>query len=319
MKRVFIVGVSGQDGTLLANLLKARGIEYLGLNRQGLLSSDGSSNSPGKLTDGEFISDVVRSFLPTHVYYLAAHHHSSEETGLSRETNLWKTSLETQVLGLTNVLEALRLHAGDARLFYAASSHIFGSPKESPQNEETFLAPESVYGVTKVMGMQTCEYHHRKHQLFASTGILYNHESTYRHKKFLSQKIIQTALAIKAGRAEKLFLGSLSSRVDWGYAPDYVEAMIRILEMPEAGRYVIATGESHTVQEFVQVVFEQLGLDYREWVKEDPSIIRPQQSWFVGDSGKLRRKTGWAPSLSFAEMVRRLVIETRQHHPELNE
>lgn len=249
---------------------------------------------------------------PSHVFYLAAHHHSSQDADLAKEAALWKRSVDVQVLGLVNTLEALRLHAPDARLFYAASSHIFGAPADSPQNENTPLIPNNVYGVTKIMGIETCLYYRRQHGLFASVGILYNHESVYRKEKFLSQKIIRGALEIKCGRATQLVLGDLSARVDWGYAPDYIDAMVRILQLPEPGEYVIATGEAHTVQEFVSVVFEHLDLDYKDWVVVDPSIIRKSNTLLIGDAGKLRRETGWTPSLSFPDMVRLLTVQTQQ-------
>ena len=312
MNRALIIGVTGQDGTLLAGQLETEGIDFVGLSSEGVVGADGQVAQAGKLTDADFIRQVVQASPPSHVFYLAAHHHSSQDADLSKDAQLWKQSVDVQVLGLVNVMEALRLHAPGARLFYAASSHVFGAPVDSPQNENTPMIPNNVYGVTKIMGIEVCRYYRRQHGLFASIGILYNHESIYRKAKFLSQKIIRGALEIKCGRATQLVLGDLSAQVDWGYAPDYVDAMVRILKLPESGRYVIATGEAHTVREFVSVVFEHLGLDYKEWVAEDPSIIRKSNTVLIGDSSKLRRETGWAPSLSFPDMVRLLTLQTQQ-------
>jgi len=314
MNRALIIGVTGQDGTLLVEQLQAEGIDFVGLSSEGVVG-EGRVGLAGKVTDAAFVRQVVRASPPSHVFYLAAHHHSSQDADLSKDAELWKQSVDVQVLGLVNVMEALRAHAPGARLFYAASSHIFGAPVDSPQNETTPLIPNNVYGVTKVMGIEVCRYYRRQHGIFASVGVLYNHESIYRKEKFLSQKIIRGALEIKCGRATQLVLGDLSARVDWGYAPDYVDAMVRILKLPESGKYVIATGEDHTVREFVSVVFEHLGLDYKEWVVEDPSIIRKSNTVLIGDSGKLRRETGWAPSLSFPDMVRLLTTQTQQLPP----
>jgi GDPmannose 4,6-dehydratase len=312
MNRALIIGVTGQDGTLLASQFQKEGIDFVGLSSEGVVGGDGRVGLAGRVTDAEFVRHVVQAAPPSHVYYLAAHHHSSQDADLSKDAELWKRSVDVQFLGLVNVMEALRAHAPGARLFYAASSHIFGAPVDSPQNEATPLIPNNVYGVTKVMGIEVCDYYRRQYGIFASVGVLYNHESVYRKEKFLSQKIIRGALGIKCGRAKQLVLGDLSARVDWGYAPDYVDAMVRILKLPESGRYVIATGEAHTVQEFVSVVFEHLGLDYKEWVVEDPSIIRKSTTVLIGDSGRLRRETGWAPSLSFPDMVRLLTTQTQQ-------
>ena len=315
MKPTLIVGNNGQDGTLLSRLLQERGVNFMGLGRDGLVDANGRLLQPGKLTDPAFIGDLIRSIQPSRVYYLAAHHHSSQDAALSKNTDLWSPSFHVQVLGLVHLLDALRLHSSDVRLLYAASSHIFGAPEEEPQTELTPFHPVNIYGVTKVMGIEACRYHQRQYGLFASVGILYNHESVLRPENFLSQKIIRGALAIKAKCSTLLVLGDLSSEVDWGYAPDYVEAMVRILDLEQPGDYVIATGKRHTVREFVQLVFAQLDLDYREWVGEDPSIIRKSKNRLVGDSSKLRRETGWSPSVSFPEMVRLLVAQTQALYP----
>lgn len=319
MKQALIIGVTGQDGTLLAEQLQAEGIGFTGLSSAGVVGADGRVTQAGTLSDAEFVRSVVKATAPDLVYYLAAHHHSSQDADLANEAELWKRSLDVQVHGLGNVLEALRAHAPDARLFYAASSHVFGAPSTSPQNETTPLAPNNVYGVTKVMGMELCRYYRRVHGFFASVGILYNHESAYRKAKFLSQKIICGALEIKAGRTKQLVLGDLSARVDWGYAADYVDAMTRILKLAEPSEFVVATGEAHSVRDFASSAFECVGLDHRDFVKEDPSIIRKSNTVLIGDAGKLRRETGWAPSLPFADMVRLLTQQTQQRTAHANE
>ena len=303
MKRALIIGSAGQDGRLLAELLRARNIDHIGIDRRGSVSSAGELLQPGAVIDPQFLRDVVASFSPTDVFYLAAHHHSAQALPDSNDAALWKASLETQVLGLVHALEALRLHAPAGRLFYASSSRVFGTPGEQPQTEGTPLLPHCVYGMTKVTGMQACRHYRERHGIFASVGILYNHESSYRKEEFLSRKVILAASAIRGGEKKRLILGDLSSEVDWGYAPDYVDAMTRILQLDEVGDYIIATGQSHTVREFVQIAFEQQGLDYREWVDEDRTLkVRPSHR-LVGDFSRLRQATGWKPTVDFPEMI----------------
>ena len=310
MKKILIVGAAGQDGALLSQLLARQGVEHLGLSRRGLVGAEGALIRPGNLLDFDFVAEIVGNWSPTHIFYLAAHHHSSQDLPLLNDASLWHESLQVQVMGLVNFLEAIRLHNKGIRLFYASSAHIFGSTPESPQSETTARAPDNVYAITKVAGMEACGLYRRQHGLFVSVGILFNHESAYRKDSFLSQKIIRGALSIRRGLARELVLGDLSSRVDWGYAPDYVDAMVRILDLETPEEYVIATGETHSVRDFVQLAFAEQGLDYREWVRENPAIIRKGERRLVGDSGKLRRETGWAPSLSFPEMVSRLTADT---------
>jgi GDPmannose 4,6-dehydratase len=250
----------------------------------------------------------IREKAPSHVFYLAAHHHSSQDK-LGAEPELWRQSAEVQILGLVHVLEALRRHVPNARLFYASSSHVFGNPSETPQTERTALAPDNVYGITKVAGHHACRLYRERDGLFTSVGILYNHESMHRDDKFLSKKIVNGALAISRGQLQELVLGDLSASVDWGYAPDYVDAMVRLLALPEPDDYIIATGQPHTVRDFVRIAFDELGLESEKYVRENPALVRRSDRRLVGDAGKLRRETGWKPSVSFEEMVRLL---TRQ-------
>jgi GDPmannose 4,6-dehydratase len=168
VKRILIAGVSGQDGTLLARLLKSRGVEHLGLSRKGTLHANGQLVCAGSLADAGFIRDVMASFSPTEVYYLAAHHHSSQDIDPSLDINLWRESLEVQVMGLVNILESIRRQGNGARLFYASSSHIFGAGAEWPQTEGSARMPDNIYGLTKVTGMEACRHYRQKHGVFAS-------------------------------------------------------------------------------------------------------------------------------------------------------
>jgi GDPmannose 4,6-dehydratase len=311
MKRVVIVGSEGQDGRLLSQLLQGEGVPCLRLSRHGLLDKGVSVPFAG-LGDPGAVRRLVKEFIPTQIYYLAAHHHSAQEKTSDDEQFMWQESVGTHVLGLVTFLEAIRIHAPACRLFYAASSHLFGKPAESPQNEKTVFAPDSIYGITKQAGLQACRYYRRQYGQFTSVGILYTHESIYRQKTFVSQKIIQGALEIKAGRQQILTLGDLSAEVDWGYAPDFIDAMVRMLDQQEPDDYVVATGRLHSVRQFVTLVFDQLGIEFEEHVREDPGIIKRKPQQLVGDSSHLREKTGWTPTLSFEEMVHKLTLDCRR-------
>lgn len=309
MKQAFIVGATGQDGTLLSQLLAQKSVSHVGISRREIRESSGRRLAPIDLGDAKAVDELVKAYLPSHVFYLAAHHHSSQDKLDAGQADLWKASFEVQVQGLVHFLEALRRHAPAAKLFYAASSHVFGSPAQFPQTEESPFAPDNIYGIAKVAGVQACRYYRNPSGPAASAGILYNHESIYRQNKFLSKRIIQGALAIRQGQQQELVLGDLQAEADWGYAPDYVEAMVRIVELPEAGDYIVATNQLHTVREFAQIVFDQLGLDASRYIVENPALIRQRRGCLVGDYRALHEATGWKPSLSFEEMVRTL---TRQ-------
>jgi GDPmannose 4,6-dehydratase len=312
MKLALIVGSAGQDGTLLAQLLAQRSIPHVGVQRNGVREPSGGMLDPIDLDDAKAVEKLISAYRPSHVFYLAAHHHSSQDALEAGLADLWKSSLQVQVLGLVYFLEALRLQAPEARLFYAASSHVFGSPSEFPQTEQTRLAPDNIYGITKVAGMHACRHYREQYGQFASVGILYNHESLYRQEKFLSQKIIQAALAIRKGRQETLVLGDLTAEADWGYAPDYVEAMVRILDLSEGGDYIVATGQMHTVRQFVEIVFDQVGLDVSKHVVENRSLIRQRKVRLAGAARALKNATGWKPTLSFEEMVRTLTLQAEK-------
>jgi len=308
MKRAIIVGSSGQDGQLLFQSLEKKGCSVLGIARENTRSTGPNSFAKINILDAAQVAATVSEFQPNEIYYLAAFHHSSEE--IPDASVLWQKSFESHVTGLLNFLEAIRKHSSPTRLFYAASSLVFGEAVTEPQNEETPLHPGCVYGLTKAAGMQNCRLYRRKHSVFAATGILYNHESHLRAEKFVSQKIIRAAFRIKKGLQEKLVLGDLSARIDWGYAPDFVEAMQAILAADAPDDFVVATGESHTVREFVEIVFSELALDWQKFVEEKPDLLARRKKNLRGDAKKLKTLTGWKPSVSFDEMVRRVLKQS---------
>ena len=307
MKRALIFGARGQDGTLLTEQLTRRDFHVLGVDRGATDCSLGESLPPVEINDPESVLAFFRRFVPDEVYYLAAFHHSSESAELLAPWTIWKRSFDVQVNGLLNVLEAIRAAAPKARLFYAASSLVFGVPDESPQTETVPPAPRCVYGITKTAGMQVCRFYRRHYGVFTSVGILYNHESHLRPETFLSRKIVSTAVRIKNGRANELVLGDLSAQSDWGYAPDYVDAMHRMLALSDPDDFIVATGKLHRVQDWVEATFGVLGLSWRDHCREDPSLITRRPKPLIGDSSKLRRQTGWCPETSFEDMIANMI------------
>ena len=299
MSRALVIGAHGQDGILLTSFLTAREWEVDGIGNGDL---DLSRFESVKLT-------LARGY--QHIYYLAAYHHSSQDSLVDSDTELYKKSSEVHVSGLINFLEGVRTLSPASRIFYAASSLIFGWPDQEPQNEDTPFAPLCIYGITKATGIHLCRFYRKKHGVFASSGILFNHESPLRQRKFVIPKIIRSAIAISKGSLEKLQLGDLSARIDWGYAPDYVDAMYRILRLDQPEDFVVATGETHSVQEVVEIVFNTLELDWRDHVVETPTILTRQRNALRGDIAKLQKATAWKPTVDFKQMILGLLENAR--------
>jgi GDPmannose 4,6-dehydratase len=303
VKSAVIVGAKGQDGSYLSELLTQRGCSVTELTR-------GSGPDILKRDD---VFALIERVQPDEVYYLAAFHHSSEDKELAaNDSLLFERSYAMHVQGLLHFLDAIARLSPKTRLFYAASSHIFGAPKTQPQTESTPLEPTGVYGITKTMGIHCCRYFHSERGVFASVGILYNHESPRRAPKFLSQKIARGVVAFAQDRSKRITLGDLGATVDWGYAPDYVEAMTRILSLPQSDEFISATGQPHTVEDFLRIACEHVGVNWRDAVETKPGLLTKKSAMLVGDSTKLRAATGWKPSVSFDEMVRLLVDAARE-------
>jgi GDPmannose 4,6-dehydratase len=310
MDRAMIIGHSGQDGTLLFERLEREGRQVLGMGRTGIrhnLQPGTGYDRPVDILDRAAVENTVRSFAADAIFYLAAYHHSAEDPAAADSADLYLRSHDIHVRGLLNVLEAAKRHVPRTRIFYAASSHCFGQPAGPLQDETTPLRPYSPYGITKTTGVQLCRMYREDSGVRASVGFLYNHESPLRKPNFLSSRIVRHAVAISRRRGGKLVLGDLSARVDWGYAPDYVDAMIRILQLDSADDFVIATKESHSVEEFVATAFSHLGIDWRRHVEVQPARVVKRVVELVGDNAKLRAATGWSPSISFQGMIRTLV------------
>jgi len=312
LKKTIIVGHNGQDGSLLVEDLKKRGDEIIGIGRFGCTFPNGSSlDFSCDITDSKDVSELIKFFQPNEIYYLAAHHASSE--GRAGDNTLGEEFYDYQkvnVTGLVNILSGVVDSALITKTFYASSSLIFsGLKNDGLQNESTFLMPEEFYGLTKAQGMQVCKYFREKYQLFVATGILYNHESHFRPANFFTSKVIKAAIRISQGAPEKLYVGNLSALTDWGYAKDYVVAFQKILAYDKAEDFIVATGELHSASEFIEIVFDFFGLDSQKYIVENKAILTRTSHVRVGDSTKLTDLTGWKPSLSFKNFVIQLIVD----------
>jgi GDPmannose 4,6-dehydratase len=310
MKKAIIVGCNGQDGRLLYENLSEKNYRIIGIDKFLSQPNSGETCITLDISNYQAVSSLIKTHLPDEIYYLAAFHHSSEDLFREENNELFRQSFQINVFALVNFLEAMRMFAQSGRLFYAASSHVFGNTSSKLQTEETPFNPVGIYGITKAAGIHACRFYRNQHQLFVSTGILYNHESQYRQPMFVTTKIVDAAINIINGVQNKLLLGNLSAEVDWGYAPDYVEAFRRILASAVPDDFIIATGEKHTVRDFVEITFGYLGLDWTKYVEENPKIISKDSLTLVGNPRKLMQITGWKPSVDLQGMIK-LLLQSR--------
>jgi GDPmannose 4,6-dehydratase len=305
-----IVGDRGQDGTLLRHSLEKQGIQVLGIGRRRIQSRNSVSSALGdefSVSDTHQVLALVEALKPREIYYVAAHHVSSEQDGLDDSPAEYEDFHQVHVVGLLNFLWAIKNHSPNSRLFYAASSLVFSGTDGPIQSEKTLLAPTGFYGVTKAQGIIICRDFRHRYDTFVTVGILYNHESFLRPDQYLSKKLIKAALRISMGLQDQVTIGNLSAEIDWGYAPDYVTAFQMALRHQNSEDFIISSGESHSVSEFAQLVFEYFDLDYRKHVRQDGSILKRDISRKIGDNTKLKQLTGWAPTLDFPGMVRQLI------------
>jgi len=314
-KRALITGVTGQDGSYLAELLLEKGYEVVGIVRRSSSISrtridhllEGSGGRPfrleyGDLADSSSLRHVMTKMNPDEVYNLAAQSHVRISFDQPEYT------ADVTGVGVLRLLEAIRDYnkatGAKVRLYQASSSEMFGSAPP-PQNEATPFHPRSPYAVAKVAGFWHTVNYRESYGMHASNGILFNHESERRGENFVTRKITRAAGRIKVGLQRDLFLGNLNAKRDWGHARDYVEAMWRMLQQDEPDDYVVATGESHSVEEFLQEVFGHLNLDWHDFVKFEPRFCRPAEvDYLMGDATKARAKLGWEPRIAFRELAR---------------
>ncbi len=310
MKRAMITGITGQDGSYLADLLLEKGYEVHGMVRRSSTERfdriehlrDRVTLHQGDLLDQRSIVDALRASKPDELYNLAA---------MSFVAVSWiqpTLTAEFTGVGVTRMLEAVREACPEARFYQASSSEMFGKVRQSPQTEETPFYPRSPYGVAKAYGHHITVNYRESYGLHATSGILFNHESPRRGLEFVTRKITWHAAAIKSGLAHELRLGNLDAKRDWGYAKDYVEAMWLMLQQDRADDYVIATGRTNTVRRCVEIAFEHIGLDWRKFVVIDDTLKRPAEvDLLVGDPSKAERDLGWAPRTTFEELIRLMV------------
>jgi GDPmannose 4,6-dehydratase len=307
-KRALITGITGQDGSYLAELLLEQGYEVHGMVRRASTEKferiehlrDRLTLHQGDLLDQRSLVDTLRASRPDEIYNLAA---------MSFVAVSWvqpTLTAEFTGVGVTRILEAMREACPEARFYQASSSEMFGKVLEVPQTEETPFYPRSPYGVAKAYGHFITVNYRESYDLHATSGILFNHESPRRGLEFVTRKITWHAAAIKHGKLDKLSLGNLDAKRDWGYAKDYVEAMWLMLQQDKADDYVIATNTTHTVRECVEIAFDEAGLgDFEPYVEIDPRFVRPAEvDLLIGDYSKAERDLGWKPKTSFEELIR---------------
>jgi len=313
-KRAFITGITGQDGSYLAELLLEQGYEVHGMVRRVALEAPEYrlqrlapilhriTLHPGSMESYASVFSIIDKVKPTECYHLAA------QSFVSYSFEDAFSTFDTNINGTLHLLSAIKDRSPSTRFYFAATSEMFGRVRETPQTELTPFHPRSPYGISKVTGFDLVRNFRESYGLFACSGILFNHESPRRGFEFVTRKITSTVARIKAGREKTLLLGNLEPRRDWGFAGDYVRAIKLMLEQTEPDDFVIATGETHSVEEFAVMAFQRVGLDWREHVTIDQTFYRPAEvALLQGDASKARRILGWAPTVRFEELVAMMV------------
>ena len=308
--KALITGITGQDGSYLAELLLEKGYQVFGMVRRSSTENferinhlrDKIGLRQADLLDQLSMIRLIEECRPDEIYNLAAQSFvptSWDQPMLTGEFN---------ALGVTKILEAIRLVDKKIKFYQASSSEMFGKVQEVPQSEKTHFYPRSPYGVAKVYAHWITVNYRESYGIFAVSGILFNHESPRRGLEFVSRKITDGAARIKLGKAKKLYLGNLDAKRDWGYAGDYVNAMWLMLQQKEPNDFVIATGKNHTVRDLAQIAFDRAGLDYKKFVEVDPKLVRPAEvDVLLGDPSHAQKKLGWKPEVSFEQLIRMMV------------
>lgn len=325
-RRALITGITGQDGSFLTELLLDKGYEVYGIiRRSSSFNTDRidhlyqDPHEPGTrlrlvygdLNDSSSLNTILRQIEPDEIYNLGAQSHVRVSFDVPEYT------AEVTGVGAVRILEAIREAGIRSKFYQASSSELYGKVLETPQTERTPFYPRSPYACAKAYAYYITVNYRESYDLFACNGILFNHESERRGETFVSRKITRAATRIKLGLQQKLYLGNLEARRDWGYAADYVEAMWMMLQADEADDYVIATGETHSVRDFLDEAFGMLDLDWKEFVEEDPRYYRPAEvDLLLGDATKARARLGWEPKVNFKQLVRLMIehdLELAQH------
>lgn len=310
MKTALITGITGQDGAYLAEFLLTKGYKVFGLKRRTATQNldnikhiiDKIVLIPGDLTDLPSLTNAIKISDPDEVYNLGAQSFVGDSWGQSIYTG------QVTAMGVNNILEAIRLNKPTARFYQASSSELFGKVQETPQTEKTPFYPRSPYGVAKLYGHWITLNYRESYKMFACSGILFNHESPKRGLEFVTRKITDAVAKISLGLQDELRLGNLDAKRDWGFAGDYVEAMWLMLQQEAPDDYIIATGETHTVKEFVEIAFTHAGLDWKNYVVQDEKFMRPAEvDLLLGNPVKAKEKLGWKPRINFEQLVKMMV------------
>jgi GDPmannose 4,6-dehydratase len=308
--RALITGITGQDGSYLAEFLLDKGYEVYGIVRRSSLEKydrieaiqDKVRFVEGDLTDQSSLDQAVQQLKPDELYNLAA------QSFVPVSWNQPVLTADVTGLGALRVMEAIRKHSPQTRFLQASSSEMFGKVLEKPQTEKTPFHPRSPYGVAKVFGHHITVNYRESYGIYACSSICFNHESPRRGSEFVTRKVTQTVAKIKLGVADKLKMGNIDAQRDWGFAGDYIRAMWMMLQQPHADDYVIATGETHSVQELLEVAFSRAGLDWKKYVEIDPKLVRPAEvDYLCGDATKAKKVLGWTPQVTFKQLVEMMV------------
>jgi GDPmannose 4,6-dehydratase len=314
-RRALITGITGQDGSYLAEFLLEQGYEVIGMVRRSSTLTferikhiqDRLSLVSGDLLDQASMIEILHEHRPSEIYNLAAQ---------SFVLTSWAQPVftgETTALGVTRLLDSIRLVDPEIRFYQASTSEMFGKVREVPQNELTPFYPRSPYGVAKVYGHWITVNYRESYNLFAVSGICFNHESPRRGHEFATRKIARAAARIKLGLEKELHLGNLDAQRDWGFAPNYVQGMWMIMQQEQPEDFVLATGRTHTVRRFAELAFKEVGLDYQNFIVQDPMFMRPADvDLLVGDPSKAKRKLGWEATTSFEDLVQ-IMVEAELH------
>lgn len=313
-KRALITGISGQDGSYLCELLLEKNYEVFGIVRRHSVTENQNARLEkiankietfyGDLSDTFSLINAIQKSKPDEIYNLGAMSHVRISTDMPAYT------IQTNANGVLNILEAYRTNAPKAKFYQASSSEMFGNSVEinGTQNENTPMKPVSPYGCSKLLGYSLVRHYRHAYKLHACNGILFNHESPRRGTNFVTNKVVKTAVEIYKGNQEKLILGNLDSKRDWGHSKDYVEAMHRIVNHSIADDFVVATGETHSVRDLCEIVFSELGMDYKKYVYQDEKFKRPEElNYLCGDATKIKTILNWKPQYNFETMIKEMV------------
>jgi|TARA_Y100000034_G_C6840367_1_gene380130 GDPmannose 4,6-dehydratase len=321
MKKALITGINGQDGSYLAEFLLSMGYEVHGILRRNSVAENQTARLDscyeqlnlyyGDVTDLSSLIDIFQKVQPDEIYNLAAQSHVSVSFDVPVQTS------NVTGLGVLNVLEAAKLVSPNSKIYQASSSEMFGNSTDDDgyQRETTSMLPVSPYGCAKVFAYNICRNYRNAYDMFVSNGILFNHESPRRGSNFVTEKVVKGAINIAIGKQEKLYMGNLEARRDWGHAKDYVRAMWLMLQSDKPGDYVCATGVSHSVRDVCEHVFNKLGMDYKDYVVIDEKYIRPEELHDLkGDSAKIREELGWKTEYTFETMLDEMVVNNKNYY-----